>query len=318
MYNILSIDGGGVRGYIPARVLYKLESYMKTEVDENFKICEYFDMFTGVSTGSLIACGFASCRESAKWVSKQYSLKNFHKIMHKSTWDNIVGNLQFKPKYDDTEKHKLTCRVFGEGTFAQCHKHTLVPVYDIQNREAKIFDSFECNNTLKVCDVCDASTAAPGFFPSKHIVHAHDDGQQEYSSYFIDGGVVRNNPSLLAIIKAKQNLDLNGESRKIRLLSLGCGYQRTAIEGKESLAFGGIDWLSHGILDILMDDSITDQEVAIMISNQKDYLRINGPLTNVSYDLDTTTADNYVNMKKLADMWWSDNKERLLEFFQTT
>lgn len=51
---ILAIDGGGLRGIFPLRILEQLESYYR-------KPChEMFDMFAGTSTGSIIAAGLAT------------------------------------------------------------------------------------------------------------------------------------------------------------------------------------------------------------------------------------------------------------------
>lgn len=54
MYRILSIDGGGIRGIIPAKWLEKLE--------ESFgrPLHECFDLVAGTSTGSLVAAGIAA------------------------------------------------------------------------------------------------------------------------------------------------------------------------------------------------------------------------------------------------------------------
>lgn len=71
-YNILSIDGGGIRGIIPAMVLEKMEIYAyeyAKEIGKKFPeypgnegkvaLKDIFDMFAGTSTGSILAAGFA-------------------------------------------------------------------------------------------------------------------------------------------------------------------------------------------------------------------------------------------------------------------
>src|SRR6478672_8978106 len=54
MRRILSIDGGGIRGIIPATTLVKLEQQLGKPVRE----C--FDFFAGTSTGALIAAAVAA------------------------------------------------------------------------------------------------------------------------------------------------------------------------------------------------------------------------------------------------------------------
>lgn len=56
-YRILSIDGGGIRGIIPCRVLMEIEKIT------NRKIHELFDCIGGTSTGGILALGLTMSRE---------------------------------------------------------------------------------------------------------------------------------------------------------------------------------------------------------------------------------------------------------------
>ncbi|XP_028808749.1 patatin-like protein 2 [Neltuma alba] len=51
---ILSIDGGGVRGLIPAILLQFLETELQ-KYEKNARIVDYFDVIAGTSTGGLVA-----------------------------------------------------------------------------------------------------------------------------------------------------------------------------------------------------------------------------------------------------------------------
>ena len=50
---ILSIDGGGIRGIIPAKVLAELESELKRRESEK-NLYEHFDLICGTSTGAIL------------------------------------------------------------------------------------------------------------------------------------------------------------------------------------------------------------------------------------------------------------------------
>ena len=50
---ILSIDGGGIKGIYAAKVLAFIETTF------NIRICDYFDMLAGTSTGAIIAAALA-------------------------------------------------------------------------------------------------------------------------------------------------------------------------------------------------------------------------------------------------------------------
>ncbi|KAJ4965250.1 hypothetical protein NE237_017099 [Protea cynaroides] len=51
---ILSIDGGGVKGVIPATILVELESMLQDLDGDDVHIVDYFDMIGGSSTGAII------------------------------------------------------------------------------------------------------------------------------------------------------------------------------------------------------------------------------------------------------------------------
>lgn len=57
-FKILSIDGGGIRGMMPARLLSELEDELTRE-GKNPRLCDYFDLICGTSTGGIIALGLA-------------------------------------------------------------------------------------------------------------------------------------------------------------------------------------------------------------------------------------------------------------------
>tara|TARA_B100000315_G_scaffold10687_1_gene10335 strand:+ start:415 stop:648 length:234 start_codon:yes stop_codon:yes gene_type:complete len=52
---ILSIDGGGIKGIVPAVVLTHLEKCLKQlSNNPDARIIDYFDLFSGASTGAII------------------------------------------------------------------------------------------------------------------------------------------------------------------------------------------------------------------------------------------------------------------------
>ncbi|KAK4479019.1 hypothetical protein RD792_014528 [Penstemon davidsonii] len=53
---VLGIDGGGIRGIMPAVFLQFLEQKLQDlDKDSNLRIADYFDVIAGTSTGGLIA-----------------------------------------------------------------------------------------------------------------------------------------------------------------------------------------------------------------------------------------------------------------------
>src|SRR5262245_35880737 len=67
-YNILAIDGGGLRGIIPVRILQKVEEVAKRPIHE------IFDLMSGTSTGGLIV-SCLTLRDKSNPAKPQYSLE---------------------------------------------------------------------------------------------------------------------------------------------------------------------------------------------------------------------------------------------------
>jgi patatin-like phospholipase/acyl hydrolase len=54
---VLSIDGGGIRGIIPAVILNYIEEGLQRRAGDNTVfLSDYFDMIAGTSTGGILAC----------------------------------------------------------------------------------------------------------------------------------------------------------------------------------------------------------------------------------------------------------------------
>ena len=71
---ILSVDGGGIKGIVPAVVLFHLENYLKQLTNNpNSRIHDYFDLFSGASTGAIIIAGLLSpdSNNRPKYTSKE-------------------------------------------------------------------------------------------------------------------------------------------------------------------------------------------------------------------------------------------------------
>ena len=67
---ILALDGGGVRGILTLGILAKIETLLKARHgnDEQFRLCHYFDLIAGTSTGAIIAAALA-CEMTVKEIT---------------------------------------------------------------------------------------------------------------------------------------------------------------------------------------------------------------------------------------------------------
>src|SRR5690242_5324708 len=96
-FRILSIDGGGIRGLIPARILTVLEKKLQDAAsDPTLRIGDCFDLIAGTSTGGILTCAYlvpekgnpARPRYSAPDAVDLY-LQNAAKIFDLSFWQRL-------------------------------------------------------------------------------------------------------------------------------------------------------------------------------------------------------------------------------------
>ena len=57
-YNVLSIDGGGIRGIIPCMILEKIQEELIKEGKKG-SLSDHFNLMSGTSTGGIIALGLS-------------------------------------------------------------------------------------------------------------------------------------------------------------------------------------------------------------------------------------------------------------------
>ena len=95
---ILAIDGGGIRGVIPARVL------MAIEAKTGKRIAELFDLVAGTSTGGILAAGL--CVPTPDRTRPKYDASDLFQLYKKygneifnTNWLRRVVSLFFGAQY---------------------------------------------------------------------------------------------------------------------------------------------------------------------------------------------------------------------------
>ena len=205
-------------------------------------------------------------------------------------------------------KTKVIKKIFGENTYiGECDKDLIVPTYDINGREPFIFTSnLENNDKSLIWKILDATSAAPAYYPCVKI------GKR----WYVDGGVVANNPTMTAISKAQKYLKQRNQiNRDICVLSVGTGYKTDSINGDKAKKWGGIEWVKNNLIDICMDETIVHQQ-ASWILNKHNYVRINSKLSKVDDVMDNITEENRNNMIELGEKWYFNNVNKIKYFFK--
>jgi len=278
---ILSIDGGGIKGIISAKILCALED-MLCEITgrKNVYIANYFDLIAGTSTGGILTAMLLCPDENGKPKFKANDCLNMYLkyggyIFDKSVLRSIftLGGL-FNSKYPCYNLENVLDKYFKDLRLSQLLKPCLISAYDIENRRCVFFNKTDTCNPARdypIKHIIRATSAAPTYFPVENCC------TPDIKSPMIDGGVFANNPSLCAITEAAR---LNGKTHfcDMFVLSLGNVVNRTEISYKSAKNWGKLNWVSP-LIDIIMDgvNQTVDYQMKTLfktIGYPNNYLRI--------------------------------------------
>lgn len=304
---ILSIDGGGSRGAIPANVLHHLED------SAHIPIRETFDFFAGVSTGAMVAAYIACNAGPIKMLAQHsYSSANLSELMNKSVWDKMLGRMQHKPKYDGKNKRKYVESLTQDIYINDIKdKHLLILAYDFMNRELVTFKNnrgHDASYNPSLTEVCDAATAAPTLYPPVAT-------SSPKRRWLMDGALTTNDPSLCSITEA---LAIGYVLDDIWMLSIGTGKpvhdlsqeDRDRI-GEASRDWGIVGWLANGLLDHMMSASscVSAHQCEQLLGHR--YVRISGELPRKLMQLDNTSESRIADLRSYAFVWFEENVDRV-------
>lgn len=243
-FNILSIDGGGLRGVYPAHLLLRIQK----ELDLNYQ--EYFDLVIGTSTGSIIAAAI-TCNIDLNKIIKMYE-----EYGPKIFPDNGKFGI-FSSKF--SEGKKILCdeleNVLGEIRFKDIKTPSLIiPSTNICEGKVFVFKSkysseFVRDPEILVRDAVLASCSAPTYFDPTRV------GEYLLS----DGGLWANNPAMLGYVDAQRRFSKKHD--EIKILSIGTGTEMINYERISEARLWGIlsGWKTKKFIKLLF--SIQSQSI---------------------------------------------------------
>lgn len=314
--NVLAIDGGGVRGIIPAKILQKIEEESKKP------IAELFDLIVGTSTGGILTLGLTTPDITKETLSPKYSAKdmvNFYEkeaenIFFKPDYKKIIANtlpeavtngirvgegLIFGPSYDAGGLETTLKKYFGSMPLSFSLSNVAITAVEISNNNRlHLFRSSYAQRDrgydfIKV-DVARATSAAPTYFPPVRIKPIQDTTHYD----FIDGGLGANCPSLVAYYEAER---LFGTNRPINLISVGTGMIQKAIDYETAIAMGLVGW-ARASTSILFDtqtaQSLRTTERLLSTRPKSKFYRFQSPIKVA--DLDNTDPNYLKDLGKEA------------------
>lgn len=258
---VLSIDGGGIRGIIPATILAHLEQKLQNKSgDATVRLSDHFDFIAGTSTGGILASVYLApdkdnpmkSRYSAKDALDLY-LKKGSQIFRTSFFDNLksyFGLLRYK--FRARGINEALKETFGESHFIdQFVKPCLITAYNITKEQSQFFTRCSAKNNarknFRIWEVARATSAAPSFFRPARLLSEYGECHT-----MIDGGVIANNPALCAyteVIKSDFSHLSGWESGDritaddIIMVSLGTGIKTQPTNCEKLERKGLLGWL---------------------------------------------------------------------------
>jgi predicted acylesterase/phospholipase RssA len=206
--SILSLDGGGAKGFYTLGVLREIEGLVKCPFYQKF------DLIFGTSTGAIIAALLA-LGKSVKEISDLYET-NVPTVMQKK--NRADKSAALKKLGDDVfEEAMFTDMKTGVGivTTRWVIEHPMIFKTSIEQAHGRV-GTFSPGFGVRVSDAVQASCSAFPFFERKTVKTDKGDVVE-----LIDGGYCANNPTLYAIADAIVALKLPPEH--IRVVSVGVG-----------------------------------------------------------------------------------------------
>ncbi len=252
---ILSIDGGGIRGIIPAVFLATLKDMLeKKGIKQPFH--EIFNLMAGTSTGGLISLALSVPLYKSSHGSPYapeggiipQKLPELYETLANRAFPgnsrNVMRTLRqiFTSKYSSESFQAVLTELFGSSTVKNALTNILLTAFDMKSMQPIFMKKRtreaggETDPDFLMVDAALATSAVPTYFPPAHVRNV--DGNAKYC--LIDGGIFCINPAMSALTEAKK---ISPDSKYI-LLSLGTGTQTEEYKTETMHRWGFFNWIA--------------------------------------------------------------------------
>ncbi|SDG25574.1 Patatin-like phospholipase/acyl hydrolase [Limimonas halophila] len=333
---VFAIDGGGIRGVIPAVVLKEIERRLDRPISA------VADIIVGTSTGGILAVGLSQVQEgplrSAAELLQLY-LEQGPEIFAGPADrgdgggrddspprgkagsvgaiedDNQVTGL-FDRKYPADGLVNVIQEVVGEYTLDDLTTGMLVTSYDLQTRRPRYLGSPSARDgqlvapqNVSLVDAARATSAAPTFFEPVRAQALNEEATFD----LIDGGVFATNPASVALTAARAIFP----DDDIHVISFGTGTDQEPLDYDTVKDWGAVGWV-RSLISILMDgpaDLVSDQ-LRTFLGDR--YWRFDIPLERLDDDtpapsgaMDDASAENLERLRRTGEALVERENERV-------
>ncbi|WP_417688124.1 patatin-like phospholipase family protein [Roseibium sp.] len=323
---VLSMDGGGIRGLIPLRLLESIESRMSHRgVRRPLHQC--FDLMCGTSTGGLIAAAIAAPKPGSGIDEAAFSISDLRAFFERDTREIFIRSIGrtlslrltnplglFNENYDPRPLETWLKEHFGWTSLASALTPVVLTTYDIERRQAVFLTNGHAHDGAKADDfyiwqAVRAALATPGYLEPARV----DNLSTGDTNTLIDAGIFLQNPVFSAYIEARK---MGWEAEDIVILSLGSGHAaQKGFSFQEASNWGSHDWVRPSNGSPLL--SIASDAQSRTASYQADCLftdlgearliRIDGEIPAESEAIDNARPGNLIKLNGAADRIIRDN-----------
>lgn len=269
-FQILALDGGGLKGLFSAAVLAEFEQDLKVS------LVDHFDLICGTSTGGLIALGLGAGMTPAEIV--EFYVTHGPRIFPRRSWVRQVFSAKHKPE----PLRAALEEIFGDRVLRDSKKRLVVPSYSLDGDDVYVFKTPHHTRLVRdgselMVDVAMATSAAPTFLPVFKL----------RNNRLIDGGVWATNPTFAGIAEAVSMLGIPLDA--IHVLSLGTTDAVSA--NKTNLDQGGFfQWRHAGAKVLLRAQSLGTLHAAEHLVTPEHIERIDPRVPDGLFHLDHLDA----------------------------
>jgi patatin-like phospholipase/acyl hydrolase len=299
---VLSIDGGGIRGMIPAAFLERLEQRT------GHAIFELFDYVAGTSTGGILTLGLGANRPGRQSPYTAGDLMRLYqtegsRIFSRGFLHRLISLGSFNgPKFESDGIEGVLHGYFGDTRLREARTNLLVTAYALELRCPFFFRSWQATapatartHDFPVWEVARCTSAAPTYFAPFRATAA--DGQ---AYALIDGGVYANNPALCAWVEAHDR----HPGDEIVVVSLGTGNENRPIPFDRATGWGRLGWAPR-ILDAIFDgvsDTVHVQlDEMLNPGAARRYFRFQQDIPPVHQEMDDTSPENLAALRSVGE-----------------
>jgi uncharacterized protein len=306
---VLSIDGGGMRGIVPATILAELERQTGKLVPE------LFDVVVGTSTGSMLAVGLTLPDEQGRPKYKAADFIDMYKHLGARIFHKKRSMLRFfkdllRPAYPADGIEGVLREYYGDVKMSELLCDVSVPSINLDSMHMHVFSTCKAQEDASwdfyVRDVVRAATAAETYFPAVKITSI--DGTR--SGTYVDAGLSTNNPAILGLSEA----GLLQHNRSCFCVSLGTGQLAKPVDAARAVEWGEVQWL-HALLTMQSNAqaSFTSLVIERFLEKQpgSDFHRCQLDLHEFPYPMDDTRLEHLQHYEDSARTWIGKNRARL-------